>query len=132
MLLRRMARVMLEGQGSKGADSALRAASVAMQDKASNVRAAGTALLTGMLGLLGQGELVAAAGLLPSGDTGAAMEALSKVLGGPVSIPSAALQQQQRGPHAPPPRQRPGRGLGLAAYQARLGQRLALLGRGGQ
>ena len=86
----RLARVTAEGHGSKGADSAVRAASVAMQDKASNVREAGTALLTEMVGQLGQEGVVAAAGLLPSPDKKAAMEALSKVVGGPVSASSGA------------------------------------------
>ena len=88
--LYRLARVTAEGHGSKGSDSAVRAASVAMQDKASNVREAGTALLTEMVGQLGQEGVVAAAGLLPSPDKKAAMEALSKVVGGPVSASSGA------------------------------------------
>ncbi|PRW20522.1 microtubule associated isoform A [Chlorella sorokiniana] len=85
-----LTKVVAEGKGKKGADAALRAAAVGMADKAVGVRDAGAALLNELLGQLGQEAVVAAAGLLVSADKKLAMEALTKVLGGPVSASSAA------------------------------------------
>lgn len=85
-----LTKVVAEGKGKKGVDPALRAAAVGMADKAVGVRDAGAALLNELLGQVGQEAVVAAAGLLVSADKKLAMEALTKVLGGPVSASSAA------------------------------------------
>lgn len=86
----RLTKAVAEGKGKKGADAALRAAGLGMADKAVGVRDAGSALLQEMMSQLGQEALVGAAGLLGAADKKLAMEALSKVLGGPVTAAPGA------------------------------------------
>lgn len=85
-----LTKAVAEGKGKKGADAALRAAGLGMADKAVGVRDAGSALLQEMMSQLGQEALVGAAGLLGAADKKLAMEALSKVLGGPVTAAPGA------------------------------------------
>lgn len=117
----RLTKVVAEGKGKKGADAALRAAGLGMADKAVGVREAGSALLTEMLAQLGQETVVGAAGMLAGADKKLAMEALSKVLGGPVTaIPAAGAAASVGGAAAP----RPGTAAGGAkAPAARPGTR---------
>lgn len=105
----RLTKVVAEGHGQAGADSALRAAAHGMQDKASTVREAATALLAEMFGQLGQEAVVTAAGQLTSADKKAAQEAISKVLGSGAAGAAAA---------AAPAGARPGSAAAAAAAKA--------------
>ena len=111
---------MAEGKGKKGADPALRAAAVGMADKAVAVRDAGAALLNELLGQLGQEAVVAAAGLLVSADKKLAMEALAKVLGGPVSAGAggSAAAAAAAGPSSRPGTSAAGGRAGAAGTRA--------------
>ncbi|KAL4424717.1 hypothetical protein ABPG77_000060 [Micractinium sp. CCAP 211/92] len=117
-----LTKVVAEGKGKKGADAALRAAGLGMADKAVGVREAGSALLTEMLSQLGQETVVGAAGMLAGADKKLAMEALSKVLGGPVTaVPAAGAAASAVGGSAAA---RPGTAAGAAkAPAARPGTR---------
>ncbi|KAL4854812.1 hypothetical protein ACK3TF_004509 [Chlorella vulgaris] len=104
-----LTKVVAEGHGQAGADSALRAAAHGMQDKASTVREAATALLAEMFGQLGQEAVVAAAGQLTSADKKAAQEAIGKLLGSGAAGAAAA---------AAPAVARPGSAAAAAAAKA--------------
>lgn len=86
----RITKVVAEGNGKKGVDSALRAAALGCADKAVSVREAGSALLTELATQLGPEAVSAAVPLLVSADRKLAQEAISKVLGSATAGTSSA------------------------------------------